>query len=110
MTHSIPSKTFEEIDIWDASGLQPASVKVFYEYQAASFSDHPYGDTTAREHHPAEISIDKVELLNDTEMLDNDGNTVVKVLVCGTDLMKEPFWTSGFTEYFAGRVFERIVI
>jgi hypothetical protein len=76
------------IDIWDEHGLEEADIEVEFDYEAPSYSNHPYGEGTAREDHGAVIGITEIRLLNDVNVRDMDDN-VEKVLAKGTDLMKE---------------------
>lgn len=78
----------KDVDIWDESGLEDADVEVAFHYEAPSFSNHSYGEGTAREDHGSVIQIIEIRLLNDVNVLDMDDN-VAKVLTKGTDLMKE---------------------
>jgi hypothetical protein len=65
-----PPKTtevFKDCDLWMARGgasdLGEADVEVEFDYTPASFSDHPYGSGTAREHHPSSLDIQSVTLV-----------------------------------------------
>jgi hypothetical protein len=73
----VSSETFKDCDIWDEDGWGSADVKVEYDYEPEDYTDHPYGETTAREHHPATLDILTATLLTDLEQFNEDGNLVM---------------------------------
>ena len=60
------------------SGAADFNVKVTYEVEAGSHSDHPYGEGTAREDHPAQYHIVKLEADEAVQLTDDSGQ------VCST--------------------------
>ena len=104
--HELRAKRFStillDVDIWDRAGLEPVNVDIDYEFEPSSHSDHPYGEGTAREDHPATVTILKVKLVKDANIYDDE--KVVKVLKSGTDLMKEPFYTPKNTAWLEDQV------
>lgn len=109
-----PPKTtevFKDCDLWMARGgasdLGEADVEVEFDYTPASFSDHPYGSGTAREHHPSSLDIQSVTLVKDANRYDDEGNVIGK-LEKGTDLMKQSWWQESWTEWFADQIQDRM--
>lgn len=104
------SEVFKDLDYWlDGSfGLESADVEVFYDYEPADYTDHPYGMGTAREHHPASVEIVAVELLKDSSVYDDDGDKVIDVMKKGTDLLQQTWWKDKWTEHLAEEIHERI--
>ncbi len=98
------STTMKLVDIWNNEGLESLDVEAFYYYESSHYTDHPYGDTTAREHHGAVIDLTSVIALEDGKVYDEDGDQVLRVIPKGTDLMKDPIWKEDFTEWFADEI------
>jgi hypothetical protein len=89
-----------DLDLWeggDTCDMGAAAVEVLYDVEAASHSDHPYGEGTAREHHPAEIELHSVRLLDDQVC---NG----KQLHAGTDLMSLPWWEASWSTYLVDTI------
>lgn len=109
--HTGPSEPFTDLDIWQSVGsksdLDSADVDVFYDYEAASHDDHPYGSGTAREHHPAQIQITAVVLAEDADRFDEDGEVIGK-LKEGTDLMSQPWWDDKWNDWLAEKIGDKI--
>lgn len=81
-------------------------VVVTYELQPASYSDHPYQDTTAREHHPAEIDILTL-VADDKIQMFNSNDEVIKEFEKGYDIEKLPgFKPKEHLQYFTDEVME----
>lgn len=103
-----PSKVFNDLDLWLEQGtksdLEAADVEVFYDHEPASHSDHPYGDTTAREYHGSNMDITEVLLLKDTNRYDGDADKTVGMLPKGTDLLKQPWWNKKWSEWLADQI------
>lgn len=78
-----------DVDIWDRAGLEPVDLEIEFDYEEPSYSNHPYGEGTAREDHPAVIDISAVKLLKDANIYDDNEEKVLRVLAKGTDLLKE---------------------
>ena len=111
-SHGGYSEVFKDLDLWLAVGsngdLDSADVEVHYDYEGPSYTDHPYGSTTAREHHGASVDIISVNLLKDTPRRDEDGDKVIGELKAGTDLMEQPWWKSEWTEWLAEKINEKM--
>lgn len=81
-------------------------VVVTYELRPASYSDHPYQDTTAREHHPAEVDIIKLEADDVIQMFNTD-DELIKEFAKGFDIEKLPgFKPKEHLKYFNDKVME----
>ena len=108
--HNEHSEVFKDLDYWidGTHGLESADVEVFYEYEGADYTDHPYGSTTAREHYPASVGILAVELLKDSSVYDEDGDKVIEVMKKGTDLLQQPWWKGEWTDHLEEEIHERI--
>lgn len=97
------SMQFDDLDIWSEVGLSEVNVSVTYEYEASSYSDHPYGEGTAREVHPAEVNLISVKVTDAVEITDED-NKVVEVLPVGTDLMDKDFWKKSDGDWLIDKI------
>lgn len=107
---STSSEEFSEVDIWQGHNeveLASADVVVEFYYEPASYTDHPYGSGSAREHHPAELSITSITLKHDTDIVDADGD-VVGQLEAGSELTTQPWWQDSFYEYFEEKLQEQL--
>lgn len=93
------SRKFSNLDIFQPDGLESVDVEVKYHYEAASYSDHPYGEGSAREHHPASVELISVKLLSDAD-IENDQGEVTATLAKGTDLIDQPFWSNEHSDWF----------
>ncbi len=102
--HSEPSERFKLADIWNNAGLESLDVDAFYYYEPSDYTDHPYGDTTAREYHGPVINLTSVIALEDGKVYDEDGDKVLRVIPKGSDLMKDPIWEDSFTEWFEDEI------
>ena len=91
--------TIEHIEVFDDEGIVPFDVEVDYDYEPADHSDHPYGDTTAREHHPSSIAINSITSITPIRQLDDD-DKVIKEWPKGTDVMSLPGWSKEDLEWF----------
>lgn len=105
------TEVFKNCDLWlsvgSTSDLDEADVEVEYEYEAPDYTDHPYGSTTAREHHGSTSGILSVKLMKDTNRLNDDGE-VIGTLPKGTDLMKEKWWKNDWSEWMAEQIREKM--
>lgn len=108
--YHMPTEDFQDLDLWQdgASGLASADVEVEYEYEGADYTDHPYGSTTAREHHPASCTVYAVKLKKDTPVYDDDGDKVLSTLPAGTDLTKQDWWKQSYTEWLENKIADGI--
>jgi hypothetical protein len=100
------SRVFKNVDIWvghQQAELDTTDVVVEYDYEPASYTDHPYGSTTTREYHPIEIDILSIRLKRDTNILDEDGD-IVGMLEAGSDLTTQPWWQESFYDYFINKL------
>ena len=104
-------EVFEECDLWLGKGSQAdinvADIDVEYDFTPASHTDHPYGEGTAREYHPAEVNILSVKLRNDVDRTDEDGNVIGK-LAKGTDLLDQPWWLDHWSDWLIEEICERV--
>ncbi len=83
------------------------NVDVEYELIPASYSDHPYQDTTAREHHPAEVNIMDLKADDKIQMFDSD-DKLIKEFAKGFDIEKLPgFKPKEHLKYFHDKVWEQ---
>lgn len=98
---------FSGVDIWDEAGLGPVDITVEYEYEAASHTDHPYGEGSAREHHPAEINLVSVKTTSAAEQFDENGE-VTGTLPVGTDLMKQSFWKGRDGDWLIDKIVDAV--
>lgn len=109
--HEDTTYDIDGCDLWLAQGssadIVEADVTVTYEATPASHSDHPYGETTAREYHDAEVSIDAVTLRQDTPILDKDENEV-GTLKAGTDLMKLSWWDRKWERWIEDQIVNNV--
>ena len=107
-----PTETFKDLDLWLArnsdSNLDSADVEVEYEHEAPSYSDHPYGEGSARERHGSSTGIISVKLLKDAHERTEGGEEIVKTLPKGTDLMKQSWWKSEWTDWLADKIGEKL--
>lgn len=101
------AEDFEDLDLWANDGLENVDVEVEFDYEGASYTDHPYGMGTAREHHPANIDLISVKLKNDAKLYDKDGNHVIRILKKGTDLMNEEFWKDSDADWFINQLHDK---
>jgi len=105
------TEIFNNLDLWlgigSQSNLEPADVEVEFDYEAPSYTDHPYSSSTAREHHGAVVEIMSVKLLKDADEYDEDGDKV-QVLKKGTDLMSLPWWENTWTHWLEDQIAKRM--
>lgn len=106
------TETFDSLDLWQGVGsktnLEAADVEVEYDYEPPSYTDHPYGQGWAREHHGSSVDIISVKLTQDAKVYDDEGDKVVDTLKKGTDLMDKSWWDSKWTEWLAGQIGEKM--
>lgn len=102
------SEVFKDVDLWldGTYGLETTDVEVEFDYEGESYTDHPYGSTTAREYHGAQVDILAVKLIADAKVYDDDGDQVIDTLKKGTDLMTLPWWKESYTEWFENEIHE----
>jgi hypothetical protein len=62
------------LDLSEYGMSDEVDVQVEYEYEGESHTDHPYGSGTAREHHPARLTVGEVKTIRDEPTYDQDGN------------------------------------
>ncbi len=104
---NIGSKDFKSVDIWDGEDWGSANVRVTYEYEPSDYTDHPYGETSAREHHAASVSLSSVVLLEPLEKY-ADGDPTGEVINIGVDLMQHEMWRTEYSEYFEGKLLDEL--
>ncbi len=109
-SHHGDEEHFKLLDLWQdgASNLESADVDVEYDYEPPSYDDHPYGSTTAREHHGGFATVSAVLLSHDSKVYDDDGDKVVSTLKAGTDLMKQKWWKSSYTDWLEEKISDKI--
>lgn len=105
------SMVIYDMDYWTEDGdygLAAADVEVEYSYEPAHHTDHPYGSTTAREHHPASVEILSVKLLSDATVYDAEGDKIVGELKAGTELTDKDWWKESWLDDIAETVTDKI--
>lgn len=84
------------------------AVSVEYELEAASHSDHPYGEGTAREEHSAELVISSIKLTDDEELSNDDGDPSGRTLKADTELMSQSWYKAWEKKH--GAEFDELVL
>lgn len=77
---------------WEQDGFIEFDVDVEYDYVGASYSDHPYGSSYAREYHSASATELETKLAHDVEQLDDNDEKVIKTWPKGTNIESLPGW------------------
>lgn len=85
------TRDFEDVTELSDETYEPFTMTVAYWFEAGSHSDHPYGEGSAREEHPADWGITNVTLKSIANHLD-ENNEIVKAYPVGTDVRKMPGW------------------
>lgn len=78
--------TLLNVDLWDDIGMPEIDLKIDFEFQPASHSDHPYGEGFVREFHRAGVHITSIRLIEGTTLRDIHEQPI-RSLCAGTDLM-----------------------
>lgn len=89
----------KDIEVLDSASIVPFDARVIYEYEAVDYSDHPYGNGTARESHSATVQIISVKNTTIITQLDNEGQPL-KELPIGTNVMKMDSWNKDCLAWF----------
>jgi hypothetical protein len=71
---------------------KPFTIEAEFEYEGADHTDHPYGSTTAREHHPASYGFVNLKLSSVARQMDPEDDKLVKEWPIGSDVSKMPGW------------------
>jgi hypothetical protein len=104
----LPSHKRLNVDLPESSGMGYCLLEVDYDYDGASFTDHPYGSTSAREEHPAQVSIIAVRNTKDQERYDANGQDVLEIIPRGTDLSKLDWWDDEMSEIVSDAIMAKL--
>jgi len=98
--------TFKEWDGCEPDGfyVKPFDVIVEYYGEHSSYSDHPYQNGTAREHHPGSLSIESLKAAEDVIFMDETGKTEIKRFKAGTELKDIPGYSASDEQFFMNKV------
>jgi hypothetical protein len=88
--------------------VHPFDVLVEYYAEEASHSDHPYGDTTAREDHPAHLEVISLTANEDVLYFDEKDEKELKRFPKGTKLQDLPGWDKGWEYIFHDKALKEI--
>ena len=80
--------------------VEPFDVLVTYEYEDLGYSDHPYGEGTAREHHGSSVVVTSLTSNQEVVLKNNDTDKVVKTYPKGTKVEDIPGWDKDSMEFF----------
>jgi hypothetical protein len=99
---------YKEWDGFEPDGfyVKPFDVAVEYFGEHTSYSDHPYQDSTAREHHPGSLSIESLKAAEDVIFMDETGKSEVKRFKKGTDLKDIPGYDASWNNFFFDKAVE----
>lgn len=91
--------------IRDYDGVQPddmyvmMDIRVEYEVEDHGYTDHPYGQGTAREEHGSSVNVTVMETASEVVYYDAETDKPVKTFPKGTDCTDLPGWQESDTEY-----------
>jgi hypothetical protein len=86
------SYSLSNLDILNDEGFDNFDATAHFYYEADDYTDHPYGEGSAREYHPASIELNKLIAEHDINVIGEDGD-VVRTVAKGTDLMTDKAWS-----------------
>ena len=98
---------FKNIDfIGEDEGLQSFDLEVTYNYTSESYTSHPYGEGSAKEHFPATVQITKLITTSNVVQHDDDGN-VIRTWPKGQDVKRLPGWKEIELDWFIDKIVDQ---
>lgn len=79
--------------------IEPFDVLVSYECEDGGYTDHPYGEGSAREHHGFSCEVTSVTADEEVKIFDED-EKLIRTIPKGTDLKDIPGYTKDFEKFF----------
>lgn len=105
------SFTIKEYD-----GIQPDDaivslfdIDVIYTAEDLGYTDHPYGETVAREEHGVEVEITSAVTAEEVTYRDPDTDEIVQTFPVGTDVSDLPGWNDNDNDYIQEKAEEHAV-
>ena len=92
----------------DGQYVKPFDVKVTYHVEDLGYSDHPYGEGTAREEHGKSVSVISIESAEVVEVMNEEGDKVLKTFPTGTPVAKIPGWEESSNDWFQHKAEEEV--
>lgn len=94
---------FKDFDAFEPDGfyVKPFDVKVEVYVEPGSYSDHPYGEGSARENHAPMVAVEHLSANEDVVFYDEEtGKEEQKRFKAGTELSKIPGYEKSMKEFF----------
>lgn len=102
-----------EFTIQEYDGVQPDDsytnmfdIHVEYEVEDHGYTDHPYGQGTAREDHGSSVNVTVMKTAEEVTYHNPDTDEVIKKFPKGTDCVDLPGWNEGDTEFVQNKAEE----